>query len=158
MYRDTTYYCGWFFTMRVVVLCCVTTDAMCTSTSTQQYKTINLLLHTASMNEPTDMYIRCLLYLKMRNIYQMTLVLSSNDNYGYWHHSPSTISNRLFRLHNRLMSVPWISSRDKFAINNNYDKGSRKSHAVYRLVTAPQGGTQNYTLAFAYDFPRWLVK
>ena len=144
------------FSIRVVALCCVTTDA-CVRVRSSMRQT-NLLLHPASMNEPTDMYIRCLLYLKMRNIYQMTLVLSSNDNYGYWHHSPSTISNRLFRLHNRLMSVPWISSRDKFAINNNYDKGSRKSHAVYRLVTAPQGGTQNYTLAFAYDFPRWLVK
>ena len=34
-----------------------------------------------------------------------------------------------------------------------------KSHkAVYRLVTAPQGDTQKYTLAFAYDSPRWLVK
>ena len=26
---------------------------------------------------------------------------------------------------------------------------------VYRLVTAPQGGTQKYTLAFAYDSPRF---
>ena len=69
MYRDTTYR-GWFFTVRVVVLCCVITDAKCTSTL--QYET-NLLLHTASMNESTDMSLCCLLYLKMRNIYQMTL-------------------------------------------------------------------------------------
>ena len=32
------------------------------------------------MNEPTDMYVRCLLYLKMRNAYQITLVLSRSDN------------------------------------------------------------------------------
>ena len=38
------------------------------------------------MNEPTDMYVPCLLYLKMRDVYQMTLVLSSNDNDGYWHY------------------------------------------------------------------------
>ena len=31
-------------------------------------------------------------------------------------------------------------------------KGKRQK-AVYRLVTAPQGGTQKYTLAFAYDSP-----
>ena len=36
-------------------------------------------------------------------------------------------------------------------------KGKRQK-AVYRLVTAPQGGTQKYTLTFAYDSPRWLVK
>ena len=54
--------------------------------STQQYKTNNLLLHTASMNEPTDMYVRCLLYLKTLNAYQVTLVLSRNDNDSYWHH------------------------------------------------------------------------
>ena len=34
----------------------------------------------------------------------------------------------------------------------------KRHKAVYRLVTAPQGGTQKYTLAFAYDSPRWLVK
>ena len=33
------------------------------------------------------------------------------------------------------------------------EKGKRQQ-AVYRLVTAPQGGTQKYTLAFAYDSPR----
>ena len=27
--------------------------------------------------------------------------------------------------------------------------------AIYRLVTAPQGGTQKYTMAFAYDSPDW---
>ena len=32
-------------------------------------------------------------------------------------------------------------------------KGKRQK-AIYRLVTAPQGGTQKYTLAFAYDSPR----
>ena len=32
-------------------------------------------------------------------------------------------------------------------------KGKRHK-AVYRLVTAPQGGTQKYTLTFAYDSPR----
>ena len=36
-------------------------------------------------------------------------------------------------------------------------KGKRQK-AIYRLVTAPQGGTQKYTLAFAYDSSRWLVK
>ena len=30
----------------------------------------------------------------------------------------------------------------------------KRQKAVYRLVTAPQGGTQKYTLAFAYDSPR----
>ena len=35
----------------------------------------------------------------------------------------------------------------------NKKKGKRQK-AVYRLVTAPQGGTQKYTLAFAYDSPR----
>ena len=39
----------------------------------------NLLLHTAL----ADMYVRCLLYLKMRSVYHMTLVLPSNDNDGY---------------------------------------------------------------------------
>ena len=33
------------------------------------------------------------------------------------------------------------------------EKGKRQK-SVYRLVTAPQGGTQNYTLAFAYDSTR----
>ena len=33
-------------------------------------------------------------------------------------------------------------------------KISRRQKAVYRLVTAPQGGTQKYTLTFAYDSPR----
>ena len=65
-----TTYRGLFFTVRVVLLCCVITDAKC---STPQYDT-NLLLHTASMNEPTDMSVRRLLYLKMRNVYQMTLL------------------------------------------------------------------------------------
>ena len=32
--------------------------------------------------------------------------------------------------------------------------GGKRQKAVYRLVTAPQGGTQKYTLAFAYDSPR----
>ena len=31
---------------------------------------------------------------------------------------------------------------------------SKRQKAVYRLVTAPQAGTQKYTLAFAYDSPR----
>ena len=30
----------------------------------------------------------------------------------------------------------------------------KRQKAVYRLVSAPQGGTQKYTLAFAYDSPR----
>ena len=34
-----------------------------------------------------------------------------------------------------------------------YFSGKRQK-AVYRLVTAPQGGTPKYTLAFAYDSPR----
>ena len=34
----------------------------------------------------------------------------------------------------------------------------KRHKSVYRLVTAPQGGTQKYTLTFAYDSPRWLVK
>ena len=34
-----------------------------------------------------------------------------------------------------------------------YKKGKRQK-AIYRLLTAPQGGTQKYTLAFAYDSPR----
>ena len=38
------------------------------------------------------------------------------------------------------------------------NRKSKRQKAVYRLVTAPQGGTQKYTLAFAYDSPRWLVK
>ena len=33
-----------------------------------------------------------------------------------------------------------------------YNEGKRQK-AIYRLVTAPQGGTQKYTLAFAYDSP-----
>ena len=39
-----------------------------------------------------------------------------------------------------------------------FNKKGKIQKAVYRLVTAPQGGTQKYTLAFAYDSPRWLVK
>ena len=31
---------------------------------------------------------------------------------------------------------------------------TKRHKTVYRLVTAPQGGTQKYTLAFAYDSPR----
>ena len=69
-------------TIRVVVLCCVPTDAMCTSTSTQQYKT-DKLAATYCINERTDINVRCLLYLKMRDVYQMAFVLSSNDNDGY---------------------------------------------------------------------------
>ena len=95
---DTTY-CGWFFTIRVVVLCCVTTDAMCTST--QQYKTNKFAAsyvyeHSAVLRQPTCCYILhwtnqqtctyAVLYLKMRNVYQMTWVLSSNDNDGCWHY------------------------------------------------------------------------
>ena len=34
-----------------------------------------------------------------------------------------------------------------------YFKGKRQK-AVYHLVSAPQGGTQKHTLAFAYDSPR----
>ena len=49
--------------------------------STLQYQTNNLLLHTASMNAPT--YVRCLLYLKVRDVYQMTSVGPSNGNDGY---------------------------------------------------------------------------
>ena len=30
----------------------------------------------------------------------------------------------------------------------------KRQKAVYRLVTAPHGGTQKYTLAIAYDSPR----
>ena len=30
----------------------------------------------------------------------------------------------------------------------------KRQKAIYRLVTAPQGGTQKYTLAFACDSPR----
>ena len=30
----------------------------------------------------------------------------------------------------------------------------KRQKAIYRLVTAPQGGTQKYTLAFAYYSPR----
>ena len=55
--QDTTC-CGWFFTIRVVVLCGATKDGMCTCT--QQFRN-NLLLHTASMNGPINMYVRCLL-------------------------------------------------------------------------------------------------
>ena len=52
---------------------------MCTST--QQYQT-NKLADTYCIDERTNS-VRCLLYLKMRIAYQMTLVLSSNDNNGY---------------------------------------------------------------------------
>ena len=74
---------------------------MCTST--QQYKTNKTCCYTFArlrgsirqstccyilhqMNEITDMYVSCLLYLKMRNVYQMTLVFSSNGNDGYGHY------------------------------------------------------------------------
>ena len=33
-------------------------------------------------------------------------------------------------------------------------KEVKRQKSVYRLVTAPQGGTQKNTLAFAYDSPR----
>ena len=36
---------------------------------------------------------------------------------------------------------------------NGYIMGKRQK-AVRHLATAPQGGTQKYTLAFAYDSPR----
>ena len=39
----------------------------------------------------------------------------------------------------------------------HFEKGKRQK-AIYRLVTAPQGGTVKYTLDFAYESPRWLVK
>ena len=67
MHQDTTYTVVGVFTVRVVALCFVTTDVVCNST--QQYKTNNLLLHTISMNEPTDMYVGCLMQLKMRDVY-----------------------------------------------------------------------------------------
>ena len=35
-----------------------------------------------------------------------------------------------------------------------YEKKRKRQKAVYGLVTAPQGGTQKYTLTFAYDSPR----
>ena len=54
---------------------------MCTST--QKFKTNNMLIHAASMNESTDMYLRCWLYFKVRSLCQMTLVLSPNENDGY---------------------------------------------------------------------------
>ena len=79
------------FSIRVVALCCVTTDA-CVRVRSSMRQT-NLLLHPASMNEPTDMYARCMLSLKMRDVYQMTLVLPSNDNDGLLTLRPSIISN-----------------------------------------------------------------
>ena len=41
-------------------------------------------------------------------------------------------------------------------INNMFRRRKKveRQKAVYRLVTVPQGGTQKYTLAFAYDSPR----
>ena len=43
-------------------------------------------------------------------------------------------------------------SRLLLAVLGIYKKGKRQK-SVYRLVTAPQGGTQKYTLAIAYDSP-----
>ena len=43
--------------------------------------------------------------------------------------------------------------RRKRREKNEFFLGKRPK-AIYRLVTAPQGGTQKYTLAFAYDSPR----
>ena len=72
---------------------------MCTST--QQYKTNKFAAsyvyeHSAVLRQPTCCYILhwtnqqtctyAVLYLKMRNVYQMTWVLSSNDNDGCWHY------------------------------------------------------------------------
>ena len=45
----------------------------------------NLLPHTL-MKKPTDMYVRCLLYINKWNIYRITLVLSTKDSDGYCHH------------------------------------------------------------------------
>ena len=68
--------CMLVFKISEVVLCCIATGAMCTST--RKYKT-NKLAATC-VNERTTRRVRCLLYLKMRNVYQITLLSSSNDN------------------------------------------------------------------------------
>ena len=50
-----------------------------------------------------------------------------------------------------------IPLRLHFCLRKNRKQQKRKGKrqkSVYRLVTAPQGGTQKYTLAFAYDSPR----
>ena len=46
-----------------------------------------------------------------------------------------------------------VGMDDTLSEGKHNNKGKRQK-AVYRLVTAPQGGTQKYTLAFAYDSPR----
>ena len=73
-----------YHTSSCTILCWVTTDAVCTRTSTQQYRqTTCYVLH--QMNAPTDMYVRRLLYLKMCDVHQMSLVLC-NENDGYRHY------------------------------------------------------------------------
>ena len=48
-----------------------------------------------------------------------------------------------------------MPTRRAFFPSAKQQKIKEKRHtSVYRLVTAPQGGTQKYTLAFAYDSPR----
>ena len=50
--------------------------------NTEQYKTNKLLLHTALTNEPTGMYIHCLLYLRTRNVYQKLFYSYRSSSFG----------------------------------------------------------------------------
>ena len=51
-------------------------------------------------------------------------------------------------------SVPTDRYRPVDAKTEPIYKIFKRQKSVYRLVTAPQGGTQKYTLTFAYDAPR----
>ena len=97
---------------------------MCVRVRSSSIRQTNLLLHTRTsaiyirvhgsvrqiavtycINEGTNRHTRTLLYFKMRNVYQMALVLSSNDNDGYWHHLQASSLNRYQGMATRMKAL-----------------------------------------------------